>query len=303
MDHSDALRALSSDAPSERLEAARYLQFWAVPTDIAILRTRLQVEPVGWVRRAIEDALLRLGDTAAHKVDLQDYIDESGDNPDEAAKARVRITQTVVHELSPIVSAIDYFIRAEWPQFEESKTKRHVERLIRFISAIDTLGGISSSATMRDTNLAVVISNCVEAQQIAFGIHIEIDGPSSVDAYTDPDLVELIVSNGLKNACESACQIANGEPAVSVLYGGSDREFWVNVVDNGAGIPMGSSGRLFKIGSTTKEGHLGMGLALCVEAAESITAKIRLSSGDRGTKFEVTLPIGGGERAGSSGRG
>ncbi|ROP38641.1 sensor histidine kinase [Saccharothrix texasensis] len=300
MDHPKALEALSSAVPSERLEAARFLQFWAVPADISVLRTRLQVEPVGWVRRAIEDALLRLGDAPEQHANLDDFTANKDGSVDESARARVKITRTVVHELSPIAAAIEYFAGAELNGYADSQTKKHVDRMIRFISAIDTLGGISSKAVPKEANLAVVVANCVEAQQIAFKIHIEVDGPSSVHAYTDPGLVELIISNGLKNACEAVIDPQVAVPVVTVLYGGNDREFWVNIIDNGVGMPIGGNEKLFDIGTSTKKGHLGMGLALCGEAADSLDAKIRLSSGDRGTKFAVVIPISGGERASSS---
>jgi C4-dicarboxylate-specific signal transduction histidine kinase len=290
MDHADALRALQSEVPSERLEAARYLQFWAMPTDIARLRATIQRESVGWVRRALEGALTRLGDDTNQRVNFDELAAENYDEIDAGGVARTRIARTVVHELGPIAATIDYFANAEWDDYRGSKTQANVNRLGRFIKAIDKLGSISGSPHLRRIELSRVIARCVEAEQVAHDQIIEIDGPRSLTSTTDPDLVELILSNAMKNACEAVALPEVSLPKVSIVFGGTDRDVWINVVDNGVGLPLGTSGQLFAIGSTTKEGHLGMGLALAAEAAKSIGARVNLSSSSAGAKFELLIP-------------
>src|SRR4051794_22270402 len=110
MKREDALAALASEAPADRRTAARYLQFWAVPADIPLLREAQGRESVGWVSRAIEAALRRLGDRGSLAVELDDPIDaEIESSADAAAVARARVAKMVVHELEPIVGAVEYY--------------------------------------------------------------------------------------------------------------------------------------------------------------------------------------------------
>ncbi|WP_404393505.1 ATP-binding protein [Humibacillus xanthopallidus] len=118
------------------------------------------------------------------------------------------------------------------------------------------------------------------------------DGPTAVTVPTDPGLVRLIVGNALKNACEAVSQISDRSTEVVLLFGASDREVWITVEDNGIGLPSGSSQVLFDMGTSTKQDHLGMGLALSAEAARALSGDLRLVSDSTVTRLELTFPIG-----------
>lgn len=293
MNHDEALAAMSSDVPAERLEAARYLQFWAVPADIPRLRAFLQVESVGWISRSLQSALARLGDAAEQEIDLDDYLQDDGTQTQEAsAVARARIARTVVHELEPIVGAIQYYASREVQNYVGSRTAVQVDRMARLLRAIETLGRVAGAPRIEQFDLAVLIARLVEAEQAASGIVIRVEGPGRLVLSTDPGLIELVVGNALRNSVEAVADVA-GEGEIAVVYGATDREFWVTILDNGKGLPPGSSERLFDLGTSTKEGHLGMGLALSIEATRTLGGQIRLSGSARGARFELAVPSGG----------
>jgi signal transduction histidine kinase len=292
MNRDEALKAMSSDVPAERLEAARYLQFWAVPTDIPRLRVFLQTESVGWISRSLQSALSRLGDAPEQEIDLDDYLQDDGAQSQEvSALARARIARTVVHELEPILGAIQYYASREVVNYDSSRTAVHVDRMARLLRAIETLGRVAGTPRIERFDLSLLVVRLVEAEQLAAEIVMKVEGPSRLVLSTDPDLIELVVGNALRNAAEAVSENSTaGE--IAVVYGGTDREFWVTITDNGKGLPSGSSDRLFDVGTSTKEGHLGMGLALSIEATRTLGGQLRLSGTAQGARFEMNVPVG-----------
>jgi len=292
MTREEALAALVNKVPAERLTAARYLQLWAVPADIPVLRETIARESVGWVRRALEAALGRLGDTRTVTVDLDDMAqDVFESNADLAAMARARIARTVVHELEPIVGAVAYYAATEFEGYAASKTRMQIERLAALLRAIETLGKISTQPQLERTDVSRLLREVVEAERESFGVDIRLEGRPSLVVQTDPTLIRLIVGNGIKNACESVAQVTDRPTSVAVLYGDTDREAWITVADTGPGLPSGSSEALFEMGTSTKEDHLGMGLALSGEAARALGGNLRLTSAAGSTKLDLTVPF------------
>ena len=88
------------------------------------------------------------------------------------------------------------------------------------------------------------------------------------------NLVHLILANAVRNALEATTGLPAEEPIV-VNWDSTDAEYWVAILDRGRGLPQ-TMHRVFEIGSTTKKGHLGMGLALAKQAALSLGGRIYL---------------------------
>jgi C4-dicarboxylate-specific signal transduction histidine kinase len=113
-------------------------------------------------------------------------------------------------------------------------------------------------------------------------------------ALADPGLLLLIVSNGLRNAAEAVQLIGSESPhSIAINWGTTDRDYWVAIMDDGCGLPKGTSA-LFEIGTTTKDKnvHLGMGLAIAKRAASSLGGSLTLNPRSTGgTTFELRWPI------------
>jgi signal transduction histidine kinase len=294
MNTADAIEQLNSTDSARRLEAARYLQFWATPADISDLRAALQRESVVWVRRALEQGLRRLGDERTHRIDLDDLRqNEEESTADVAALARARIARTLVHELEPIVGVVDYYASTEIKNYDNSSTKHHVRRLTETLGAIQSLAQIATRPQMVVLDIAPLVGRIVNAHEVAFGLSIAIAGPHRLVLTTDQRLLDTVLSNGLKNACEAVSEAEERTSSVSVLFGGSDREVFFTVLDNGVGLPLGTDEQLFEMGTSTKADHLGFGLAHALEAATALGASLSLSSTGLETRFELVVPMEG----------
>ena len=74
-----------------------------------------------------------------------------------------------------------------------------------------------------------------------------------------------------------------------VSWGTTDVDNWVSIVDVGIGFK-GNVQRAFDIGTTTKAGHHGMGLAIANQAIVSMGGGIILVPNERGVRFEMRWP-------------
>ena len=125
---------------------------------------------------------------------------------------------------------------------------------------------------------------------------LERDALSEVTLLVDPDLLQLLLTNLARNACQY-----NAREPVKVQIGAARRgEAWVlSVADNGIGIPDGEAERIFddfyRSGAAKKTGERGsgLGLAICRKIMQahdgSIVARRREGGG---SVFEIELPGG-----------
>ena len=81
---------------------------------------------------------------------------------------------------------------------------------------------------------------------------VSLVGPSPMVITSDPALLRLAISNGIRNALEAVSTLAIEEPhPVVMTWGMTDIDYWVAIVDKGPGI-VGPSEAAFGIGKTTK---------------------------------------------------
>jgi signal transduction histidine kinase len=103
----------------------------------------------------------------------------------------------------------------------------------------------------------------------------------------DPGEIERVVYNLLTNAVEAMPQ--GGE--LTVRVGSLEGEARIFVEDTGAGIPEKDRPQLFRPFFTTREGGVGMGLAICRRIAEENGGSVSVDSvPGRGSRFTVKLP-------------
>ena len=105
---------------------------------------------------------------------------------------------------------------------------------------------------------------------------------------SDPALVRLVVCNGIRNALEAVATANPTEPHLIIInWGETDVDYWVAILDRGAGI-VGPLDAAFEIGKSTKQGHSGFGLAVARQAIETLGGTVRLEPGaDGGARYEA----------------
>lgn len=296
MNREEALNRLASRSVGERLQAARYLSRFAHREDVQLLQRAISAEDVYWTKAALERAL----ETAASTTIARPSAEPSGDGAitsreEEAyeeifAQAVEQTTGRLVHEISPILGIAMLHAEEEVPDYANSKTKRELDRLESLVRAIEQLGRSAAAPKWREFNLGGLIAEvCSRESTGTESIPIETAGPDPLLVIADESLLEIIIRNGLRNAIEATSSTSPSNSVV-VTWNRTDSDYRIAILDQGPDLPL-EIDRLFEIGKSTKTDHLGMGLALARQAAQSLGGRLTLEPrAEGGARFRFTWP-------------
>jgi signal transduction histidine kinase len=289
MERAEALALLGATAPDDRLRGARTLVRTCLPEDAAALQSALQNETNKWVKSALKKALLSLETESSLPVKAGADDEEERIIDQITAEAVEETTKRLVHEIRPILGRLDVAARGEVPDYDASDTRAQWARLERLLIVVDKLSHAASAPIYKDFNLPGVLDGLIAAEGAGSAAHVQCAGPKPFVVWSDATFVEIIVANAIRNAVEASAELPQGQPIV-VTWGATDCDYWIAVLDRGCGLPAGSQ-KIFEMGSTTKKGHFGMGLATAKQAALSLNGKISLVPREQGgVRFEFAWP-------------
>ncbi|WP_165322321.1 sensor histidine kinase [Rhizorhabdus phycosphaerae] len=288
-------RKLGSTDPRERLEAARFLVESAQTSHAGQIEAALGIETVGWVRGALRRALqkVRPNAPAASAPEASElsavYAAQIYSDALETTAAQL------IHEIEPILGSLRLSAEADVPNFDASDTARGLDRLDALVASLSRLRRAASAPKVEELALDRCIYAWVEEEAAGKAVRVLRAGPQDCTVEGDKGLICLSFVNGLRNAIDAtkALETENDKyPDITVNWGATDIDAWVAIVDSGVGF-RGNVARAFDIGSTTKAGHLGMGLATAQQAMTSMDGSVRLIPGERGVRFEMRWPKAG----------
>lgn len=107
--------------------------------------------------------------------------------------------------------------------------------------------------------------------------------------------IEQVIINLIKNSIDaiSGANIENGEVRISLTKSVQDQQTFIDIRDNGPGMPDEIKKNLFKPFQSTKDsGHgTGLGLSICAKIVESHRGKLELTDVPNGCNFRMKLPL------------
>ncbi|MGB9417318.1 MAG: ATP-binding protein [Acidobacteriaceae bacterium] len=160
------------------------------------------------------------------------------------------------------------------------------ESLHRFVQAYRQLAQLPPPR-LQKTLLAPLLERTLALEQ---RLHAEIVGGPEVTLSIDPDQMEQMLINLVRNAVEAALTSRTGKPRVQVGWQVDAGKVIIGIEDNGPGIANDSN--LFVPFYTTKSGGSGVGLALARQIVEAHAGSVRLTNRKTGgARAVVTLPM------------
>jgi signal transduction histidine kinase len=274
----DVFALLSSDSAHERLKAARFLVRNARPSDLSSLRQARQRENVSYVKKSLDLAIARL---SQFKVAAVGEPPGEFDIPEEVrrqirSQAVEQVTGILLHEIASPIGLVRRAASREVLEFEISRTKFYLDALQRIFEAMEQLKGAAAAPKPDEFDLAELIQEIKLAETADKTLDISLHGPTPLIIRSDPTLVRLAVSNGLRNAIEAIVEGASNDPhPIVITWDATDVDYWVAVLDRGPGL-VGPVESAFEIGKSTKQGHSGFGLAIARQAIETLGGAVTL---------------------------
>ena len=290
MTRDEALEELSSSSAHDRLKAARFLARNSNSADLEALRAVLRDETVSYVRTGLELAIKRASSSAPPPA--ENTAEEFEIPPDVRAQIRNEVTEEVtgqiLHEIGSPVGLVASAAAREIPDYERSKTRKHVDNLKRVFEAIEQLKSAAAAPRPEEFDLAELLGEIVLETVGADTVEISLHGAKPMLITSDHSLLRLAISNGLRNAVEAVTGGSGPEPhPIVVAWGETDVDYWAAILDRGSGV-VGPAESAFGIGKTTKRGHSGFGLAIARQAVETLGGACTLQPAmEGGARFEI----------------
>jgi len=286
----DALSKLRHGNVEERIHAARAIGLERNADDIEALLLAKRVEADAVVRIWIERAIV----LCSEKADARDDGEQISFDRAVHRAAIEWVTGVLLHEMVGKLGLLRLHAEQEFEHFSGSKTAKFADALASILEGIEELQGATKSASQEEFDLAGFLEKIAEVENAQSDVEVLVVGTRPSLVYGVPRLLGLAVRNGMRNAIEASIKPetvdgqlavkdagASGKNPVVVTWGLTDTDCWVSIVDTGVGL-IGSQPSIFDIGHTTKNGHLGFGLAIAKQAMETLDGSIELKSSPSG---------------------
>lgn len=99
-------------------------------------------------------------------------------------------------------------------------------------------------------------------------------GPDPFLVEIDAELLQLALANVVRNAVEAISALPEDtECVITINWGRAGHEIWISVLDSGLGFD-GDPNSMVEFGKSTKDGHIGFGLATAKQAMQSLDGDI-----------------------------
>lgn len=273
MDEREAIDSLGDPSISRRLAGARFLAVHSSAHHLDALKVALAQESVAYIRSALEKAVARVEGLSSPPTTA---LQRSNYEEDLYAKALLDVTSEVLHELEPLVGVLRLRLLSEWEHFEGSKTAKALAKLELALESVRELNSVSRVPKFSTTAVADVLTEVADEFKNQ-GKAVSLEGPQLL-VKSSARLLEVIVRNGLRNAFEASVQ---NSPSPVLTWGAMGDDYFISVFDSGIGPPRGVGNR-FELGRSTKNGHLGVGLAIAQRAARTLNGSLTLRGREEG---------------------
>jgi signal transduction histidine kinase len=271
---SDLLRIVIHTAPADRILAGARTMWWTVGAVVLLL----------WgVGVALDRAVARLIERQA-EADRRERLALIG-----------RMTATLAHEIRNALGSVKGYTQWVGEKLDATDPRKAgLENALRATGRIESLVNDlllfsrQERYAVAPVSLASLVKETTATEAAAWHGTVTVEVPEGTAALADPEKVERVVRNAVRNAVEGMG--AGGTLRVTSRSAGS----WVELrfEDSGPGIPEAEAGKLFTPFHTTKVDGTGLGLAYSKKVVEGMGGSIGLSNVEsgRGAVLVVRLP-------------
>jgi anti-sigma regulatory factor (Ser/Thr protein kinase) len=207
----------------------------------------------------------------------------------------VGLAKETAHQLGTPISSLIAWVE----YFKTDKTikdKRIIEELDKDIDKLklitERFSNIGSVPSLKEENMIEIINNSAKylSSRLSSKVNIHVHSMNdSIIAKINVPLFEWVIENIIKNAVDA--MTGEGNLTIKVVAA-SDWRVFIDIIDDGKGIPKSKIKQVFQPGFTTKKRGWGLGLALAKRIIENYhngKVFVKFSEIDRGTTFRIIL--------------
>jgi len=208
-----------------------------------------------------------------------------------------RISANLLHEISnPLTAALLELEHFERNKLDVTNAKQSLNILRRYVEAARkqvAASGIKQKFNIRSQVEEVL---CVmEPIARSARIILNVDQIPNCSLYGDPVKFQQVLANLIKNAIDVTKPLSDPHRFIKIEFSLVNNKLFIDVVDNGQGIPKNKREIIFDSFYSTKRelsNGLGLGLSIVHEYVTSdFNGSVKVSSGKQyGTVFSVHFP-------------
>ena len=219
----------------------------------------------------------------------------------EQNKVWVGLAKETAHQLGTPVSSLMAWIELlklnseNRPEDQElvSEMERDVLRLENIAERFSKIGSVPE---LIPVSLKEVLDRSAEyiskrmTQRGSIKLFVDNQIPLESQLNVNPQLFDWVIENLLKNALDA---IQNNEGSITIQAGEKGKDYFIDVIDTGKGIPKSNFKTVFEPGFTTKKRGWGLGLSLTKRIIENYHKGkifVRTSEVNKGTTFRILMP-------------
>lgn len=174
----------------------------------------------------------------------------------------VGLSKETAHQLgTPISSLMAWHELLEENHPDDEAVKEMGKDIEVLKAVVDRFSKIGSEPEAEVCDISALIKSRADyiARRISNKIKVNcVMPPHHVKALVNPSLFEWVV----ENLCKNAADAMDGVGEITLTHGRADGKIWLEVADNGKGIPKSKFKTIFNPGYTTKKRGWGLGLSL-----------------------------------------
>ncbi len=207
----------------------------------------------------------------------------------------VGLAKETAHQLGTPISSLIAWVE----YFKTDKTikdTRIIEELDKDIDKLklitERFSNIGSVPSLKEENMIEIINNSAKylSSRLSSKVNIHVHSMNdSIIAKINVPLFEWVIENIIKNAVDA--MTGEGNLTIKVVAA-SDWRVFIDIIDDGKGIPKSKIKQVFQPGFTTKKRGWGLGLALAKRIIENYhngKVFVKFSEIDKGTTFRIIL--------------
>jgi len=204
----------------------------------------------------------------------------------------VGLSKETAHQLGTPLSSIEAWLEILRDHEENSEAVIEMQKdLDRLKLVADRFSKVGSAPGLEEENLVARLSDMVSymqkraPQKVEINLHTE---EHDIPVNISGPLFDWVMENLIRNALDAMA----GSGQIDITVANFPQQVWIDVQDNGKGIPSYQVKKIFTPGFTTKKRGWGLGLSLArriIEKYHHGSIFVKQSEVGKGTTFRIIL--------------